>query len=162
MLRSKLPALGRPAPDPNPQFVPPRLNPGTLTGGAPAVDPAATRQPGGSTVKTVNILGFAKGIDVNFQNATANQSVLFLPQSDAWRNMLMLRNSSAVANVYIGVGQDATTLSTIRLAAGQSIMLLDTVVPQDDLYFLGDAINVSLSCLYSTIRPDWIQYGPQF
>jgi len=157
----KIPGLGRLPPDPNPGFIAPRINPGSgMTNIAqPPSDPSQQRAPGGTVVKTANVLGFAKGIDTSFANANANQSVLFLPQGDGWRNMLMLRNASATANIYIGVAQDASTLSTIRLAASQTIMLLDTVVPQDDLYWLADAANGILCCLYSTIKPDWMQYG---
>jgi hypothetical protein len=90
---------------------------------------------------------YAQIISVAFSVTTTSQRLL--DQSAAWRNFLAIRNSSASANIYVGFGLDAsTTASWLRLAAG-TIVLFDTVVPQDDLYFIGDAAG-SVAIGYST------------
>ena len=84
-----------------------------------------------------------------FTVQTASQKVLDAPAS--YRNMLMMRNSSAPggANIFIEFGTDATLGSVIRLAPNE-IILFDAVVPQDDIYVIGDAVG-GLSVLVSVI-----------
>ena len=81
--------------------------------------------------------------------AVTTASAKFLDSPTGLRNLLMLRNSSATATVFIGFGRDATTQSTLQIAAGQTV-IFDTVVPQDDLYVIGDAAG-SISFAYSVI-----------
>jgi hypothetical protein len=81
----------------------------------------------------------------------ANVSSKFLDQPTGKRNLLMMRNSSASANVYVEFSKDATLTSVLRLVPNQMV-LFDTVVPQDDLYALADAVGAVLSYSYSTIR----------
>lgn len=77
-------------------------------------------------------------------------SAKFLDQPTNKRNMLLLRNASTSANIYIEFGKDASVNSTLKLAAG-AILLFDVVVPQDDLYALADASGGLLAYSYSTI-----------
>lgn len=91
---------------------------------------------------------YAQVIEGTFVVTLASQK--FLDQPDSWRNILMIRNSSAAANIYVSFGRDASvTGSIIRLSSNQ-ILLFDTVVPQDDLYVIGDAAG-SIAYGYSTI-----------
>lgn len=83
---------------------------------------------------------------------TATQtSVKFLDAPIGRRNMLGFRNVSATSgeNIFIGFGRNATTASWLRLTPG-TIVLFDTVVPQDDLYVIAEAGSPVLSYIYST------------
>lgn len=88
--------------------------------------------------------------------AVAGSALLQSPiigQSDALRNMLMLRNSSATANIYVSFGVPASLNSLIRLTPN-TILLMDTVVPQDDIYAFADAASGFVVIGFSTIvRP---------
>jgi hypothetical protein len=66
------------------------------------------------------------------------------------RNLLMIRNSSVAANIFIDFGKEASLFSVLRLVPNQ-IILFDNVVPQDDVYALADVANGVLSFSYSTI-----------
>ena len=77
-------------------------------------------------------------------------SIKFLDAQNALRNLLMFRNASATANIYIEFGTDANLNSTLVIQPGQ-LMLMDTVVPQDDLYAYADAANAILRFSYSTL-----------
>jgi hypothetical protein len=78
-------------------------------------------------------------------------SVKFLDIPPERRNLLMFRNYSANANVYIEFGRDASDDSVIRLTPN-TMMLFDVVVPQDDVYAFGDAANAILSYAYSNTK----------
>lgn len=79
-------------------------------------------------------------------------SVLFLTQPSAQRNMLGFRNASAAGNIYINFGAQADANSWLRLAPND-MLLFDTVVPQDDLYAIADAAGCVLAVSYSTFDP---------
>lgn len=64
------------------------------------------------------------------------------------RNFLMFRNSGAT-NLFIGFGSPATANSTLRISAN-TVVLFDTVVPQNDIWVLSDAAGGRLSYSYST------------
>lgn len=81
---------------------------------------------------------------------TQDNTQLFLNAPQSRRNLLMFRNNSATANLYIEFGHLASANSTLRLTPNQ-IVLFDVVVPQDDLYVFADAANGLLSFAYSTI-----------
>ncbi len=82
---------------------------------------------------------------------TSTTSIKFLDQPIGKRNLLGFRNVSTVAGqiIFIGFGRDATTQSWLRLTPG-TIVLFDTVVPQDDLYAVCEAGTPVLSYIYST------------
>jgi hypothetical protein len=67
------------------------------------------------------------------------------------RNLLGFRNNSGTTgeNIFIGFGRDATINSWLRLTPG-TIILFDTVVPQDDLYAVSEAGTPTLGYIYST------------
>ena len=77
-------------------------------------------------------------------------SINFLTTPQGRRNFLAIRNTSATANIYLDFGKDATTNSVFKIAANGTL-LFDAVVPQDDLYMIGDGINASFSYNYSNI-----------
>lgn len=75
-------------------------------------------------------------------------SQLILNQPDSFRNFLGFRNASVAANIYIEYGKDASTGSWLMLTPG-TIVLFDTVVPQDDIHAIADAGGGSLSWAWS-------------
>jgi hypothetical protein len=77
-------------------------------------------------------------------------SIQFLNAPVGKRNFLAIRNTSVTANIFLEFGKDATQDSVIRLTPN-AIFLLDAVVPQDDLYMIGDAVNANFSCVFSNV-----------
>lgn len=80
---------------------------------------------------------------------TTAGGVLVLAAPDVRRNMVMIRNSSATANLYLSFGIQPTTASILYLTPNQ-IVLFDTVVPQDDIWALADAAGGQVSLAFST------------
>lgn len=77
-------------------------------------------------------------------------SVKFLDQPIGKRNMLGFRNASTGGQVlYVEFNAQATTGTWLAIQPG-SIILFDTVVPQDDLYVIADVAGASLAYAYST------------
>lgn len=77
-------------------------------------------------------------------------SIKFLDQPIGKRNMLGFRNASTAGQViYIEFNGTATTGAWLALTAG-TIVLFDTVVPQDDLYVISSAAGGQLAYAYST------------
>lgn len=77
-------------------------------------------------------------------------SVKFLDQPIGKRNFLGFRNASTAGqNIYVDFNAQATTGSWLQIPPG-SIVLFDTVVPQDDLYAIADAAGGVLAYAYST------------
>ena len=103
---------------------------------------------GGQTVNVRNIYQYASLQDVTLNVGTT--SIKFLDAPIGKRNMLGFRNASlGTQNLYISFGAQATTSNWLKLAVG-TIVLFDTVVPQDDLYVISDAANGILCYSYST------------
>ena len=134
----------------NPNFIP----------GAPhnlpsRPDPAVASSSGaagllvpGDTVNIRENYRYASLITVTLPIGTT--SIKFLDQPIGKRNMLGFRNASTGAqNIYIEFNGTATTGSWLLLAPG-SIILFDTVVPQDDLYVISDLAGATLAYAYST------------
>lgn len=69
---------------------------------------------------------------------------LVLSAPDGVRNGLILRNSSATANVFVAFGNNASLQSVLSLAPGVMI-LFDVVVPQDDVFAVADAVAAFLT-----------------
>ena len=102
----------------------------------------------GQTINTRETYHYASLQDVALTVGTT--SIKFLDQPIGKRNMLGFRNASTgTQNLYIGFGAQATTSNWMKLAPG-SIVLFDTVVPQDDLYVISDASGGILTYAYST------------
>lgn len=76
-------------------------------------------------------------------------SLSILPTPTMLRNMIGFRNDSATANIYIEFGNVASTGSWIKLAAGQ-IMLLDTRIPQDEVYAYADDVDAFIVIVQSS------------
>ena len=77
-------------------------------------------------------------------------SLRMIEESPTKRNYLMIRNTSATAVIFVSFGRDATSVSPVRLSSNQ-MMLLDAVVPQDDVYVLSDTAATVVAYAYSTI-----------
>lgn len=77
-------------------------------------------------------------------------SIKFLDQPIGKRNMLGFRNASTGGqDIYIEFNGTATTGAWLKLTPG-TIVLFDTVVPQDDLYVISSAAGGILAYAYST------------
>lgn len=127
----------------SPQWMPP------LAQNAPAQKGRSSAPGAGGIAETRSDHAYARVID--FNSAVGVTSALVLAQPTGLRNLLALRNaSSGTQIIYIGFGANASSNSTIAIAAGQ-IVLFDTVVPQDDIYAISSAAGGSLSIAYSVI-----------
>lgn len=102
-----------------------------------------------SVINVAESYRYASIIDLVFTTSTT--SVKFLDAPIGRRNLLGFRNNSGTTgeNIFIGFGRDATTSSWLRLTPG-TIILFDTVVPQDDLYAVSEAGTPNLGYIYST------------
>jgi hypothetical protein len=88
----------------------------------------------------------------DLQVTVGTTSFKFLDAPIGKRNMLGFRNASTGGQaIYIGFGRDATTNSFMALATG-TIVLFDTVCPQDDLYAVASAAGATLAYIYSTFQ----------
>lgn len=86
--------------------------------------------------------------DKSLSLLTTSQLIIAAPPVGVARNALMFRNTDAAATVYVGIGSDASTLSTLALAPGE-IMLFDVRVPQDDIYALASVAAAVLAFSWS-------------
>ena len=131
----------------NPQYVP--GYPHNLPAKADAAVQTTTNFPGyASTVSITDPYRFSSIVDLSI--ITTTTSVKFLDQPIGKRNTLGFRNASTTSQViYIGFGGNATTSSWLRISPG-TIVLFDTVVPQDDLYVISDVTAGVLAYVYST------------
>lgn len=83
----------------------------------------------------------------------ANTLQPFLVSPPGRRNWLTLRNGNAIggANIYVDFDKSANVNSPLFIVPGQTV-LLDTVVPQNDVYAFSDAAStVGLAFSYSNI-----------
>jgi hypothetical protein len=76
-------------------------------------------------------------------------SFKFLDAPIGKRNFLGFRNPSTTATLYIDFNSQASTNSWLALYPG-TIVLLDNVVPQDDLYVIASAASTPFAYAYST------------
>jgi len=137
----------------SPQFIPgyPHNLPAKADAGLPSGQgaPTTTQFPGySSTVSITDPYRFSSLVDLSI--ITTTLSVKFLDQPIGKRNTLGFRNASTANQViYIGFGGNATTNSWLQINPG-SIVLFDSVVPQDDLYVISDVTGGVLAYVYST------------
>lgn len=126
----------------SPTFIPP--SPHNLPAEA-----AVTSDVESSVINVAESYRYASIIDLVFTTSTT--SVKFLDSPIGRRNLLGFRNNSGTAgeNIFIGFGRDATLNSWLRLTPG-TIILFDTVVPQDDLYAISETGTPNLGYIYST------------
>jgi hypothetical protein len=80
-------------------------------------------------------------------------SRLVLPAPQNFRNLLIVRNSTALGGqtVYLEFGREANGDSAIELTPGGTI-LFDTVVPQDDIYAIAPGGPTSITVSFSNIN----------
>jgi hypothetical protein len=90
---------------------------------------------------------FASITTVSLTVGTA--SFKFLDAPIGKRNFLGFRNPSTTATLYIDFNSQASTNSWLALFPG-TIILLDNVVPQDDLYVISSAAATPFAYAYST------------
>lgn len=125
--------------------------------GQPGSAPTPTPTPGvgGTFPSVINVRErhrYATLIEIPFAVDDV-QSVQILSQPTGLRNMLLLRNASGGAQViFVSFGVQATLQSVLRLTAGQAV-LLDTVVPQNEVNAIADTPAATLVVAYSQYPP---------
>jgi len=139
--------LNKRVPWTNPQYVP--GYPHNLPAKADAAVQTTSNFPGyADSVSVTEPYRFASFVDLSI--ITSTTSVKFLDQPIGKRNTLGFRNASTANQViFIGFGGNATTNSWLQINPG-TIVLFDTVVPQDDLYVISDVTAGVLAYVYST------------
>lgn len=125
---------------PSPNNLPVRPEPGAF---ANTTQTLAT----GSTVDIRETYRYASVVTVSLNVGTT--SIKFLDAPIGKRNFLGFRNASASDTLYIDFNAQATTGAWLALTAG-TIILFDTVVPQDDLYVISSGASGVLAYAYST------------
>lgn len=131
------------------RYTPDQLNAPSVDAQQTPSEPLDITQMGAARVTN----GSAWAVVVESSTAVSSvQSALILTTPQGRRNMLAFRNTSATANVYIGFGSAASTNNVFRITPN-GMMLFDTVVPQDDIYVIADAVSATLSFAYSNITP---------
>ena len=102
----------------------------------------------GSTVNIRENYRYASLVTAGLTLTTT--AIKFLDQPIGKRNFLSFRNASTGGQIiYIDFNSQATANSWLALAAG-TLILFDTVVPQDDLYAISSAAGGQLAYAYST------------
>lgn len=130
-----------------PQYVPPSPN-NLPVRPEPGAAPNTTQTIStGQTVDTREVYRYASVVTVSLNVDTT--SIKFLDAPIGKRNFLGFRNASATQTLYIDFNANATTGAWLALTAG-TLVLFDTVVPQDDLYVVASAAGGVLAYAYST------------
>lgn len=85
-----------------------------------------------------------------FTIGTTSEKIIPAPSN--WRNLLILRNSSASATavIFVNFGADATTESIVRLAQNE-VYQWDSKIPQDEIYAICSEAAGRLSVAFSLI-----------
>ena len=131
-----------------PQYIPPSPN-NLPVRPEPGASANTTQTIGStSTVDTREVYRYASVVTVSLTVGTA--SIKFLDAPIGKRNFLGFRNASTGGQIlYIEFNAQATTGAWLALTAG-TLVLFDTVVPQDDLYVISSAAGGVLAYAYST------------
>lgn len=130
-----------------PQYIPPSPN-NLPVRPEPGAAPNTTQTIStGQTVDTREVYRYASVVTVSLNVSTT--SIKFLDAPIGKRNFLGFRNASATQILYIDFNATATTGAWLALTAG-TLVLFDTVVPQDDLYVVSSAAGGVLAYAYST------------
>ena len=131
-----------------PQYVPPSPN-NLPVRPEPGAAPNTTQTiSSGQTVDVREIYRYASVVTVSINVGTA--SIKFLDAPIGKRNFLGFRNASAGTQIlYIDFNAQATTGAWLAINPG-TLVLFDTVVPQDDLYVISSAASGILAYAYST------------
>ncbi len=88
----------------------------------------------------------------NYPVGTTSTKIIDSPSgATARRSLLMMRNTSAAAIVYVEFGTEATTLSVVRLAPNE-VFMWDVRVPNDDIYVVGDVAG-TISASWGVSNP---------
>ena len=131
-----------------PQYIPPSPNNLPVRPEPGAVPNTTQTVASGQTVDVREIYRYASVVTVSLNVGTS--SIKFLDAPIGKRNFLGFRNASSGTQIlYIDFNATATTGAWLALAAG-TLVLFDTVVPQDDLYVISSAASGVLAYAYST------------
>jgi hypothetical protein len=104
----------------------------------------------GGSIDVREVYRYASVVTVSLNVGAA--SIKFLDAPIGKRNFLGFRNASTGGQVlYIEFNAQATTGAWLALTQG-TLVLFDTVVPQDDLYVISSAAGGVLAYAYSTFN----------
>lgn len=131
-----------------PQYIPPSPN-NLPVRPEPGAAPNTTQTiASGSTVDIREVYRYASVVTVSLNVNAA--SIKFLDAPIGKRNFLGFRNASTGGQIlYIEFNAQATTGAWLAITQG-TLVLFDTVVPQDDLYVISSAAGGVLAYAYST------------
>lgn len=131
-----------------PQYIPPSPN-NLPVRPEPGAAPNTTQTiASGQTVDTRETYRYASVVTVSLNVDTT--SIKFLDAPIGKRNFLGFRNASPGAQIiYLEFNAQATTGAWLAISPG-TLVLFDTVVPQDDLYVIASAAGGVLAYAYST------------
>jgi len=129
-----------------PQYVPPSPNNLPVRPEPNAAPNTTQTLASGQTADIREIYRYASVVSVSVNVGTA--SFKFLDAPIGKRNFLGFRNAGATT-LYVDFNSQATTGSWLAITTG-TLVLFDTVVPQDDLYVLSSAAGGILAYAYST------------
>ena len=131
-----------------PQYIPPSPN-NLPVRPEPGAAPNTTQTvASGSTIDTREIYRYASVVTVSLNVGTS--SIKFLDAPIGKRNFLGFRNASTGTQIlYIDFNATATTGAWLAISPG-TLVLFDTVVPQDDLYVVASVASAVLAYAYST------------
>lgn len=76
-------------------------------------------------------------------------SVLILPKPSTQRLFLFIINTSAVNQLIVNFGNQASAILGIPIAAGLGFLGFDAVVPQNDVYIIGSGAGTTGTLIYA-------------
>lgn len=131
-----------------PQYIPPSPN-NLPVRPEPGAAPNTTQTlASGQTADIREIYRYASVVTVSLNVGTT--SIKFLDAPIGKRNFLGFRNASSGTQIlYIDFNATATSGAWLAINPG-TLVLFDTVVPQDDLYVVASAASAVLAYAYST------------
>lgn len=87
----------------------------------------------------------------NLSRIIGTTSEKVLDQPNNYRNLLIIRNPNAVAILYAQFGGEASALESAIVIAPGIMVLLDSVVPQDDLWIVSDTASSRVNIAYANL-----------
>lgn len=122
-----------------------------IAGGGPSGKPTTPGEVGDKNAPPFRDPHHYASVISSFANVPNGSSVQVLQEQVGRRNLLMLRNNSATANIYVEFKKDASLSSVLRITPN-TMVLFDVVVPQDEVFAYADAASAVLSFAYSSIQ----------
>lgn len=134
LVRRTTPALGQ-------------IMPNTGGGNVTQLQPGAFSNPPAVPVR--DELKYSNFTILPLNISAASVRVLLKPAAGSRRVYLMIVNTMAAGNYFVAFGQDATLLSGVPILPNFGAYELNNVIPQDDIYIIASAANVTGVLVYS-------------